>query len=52
MAKIKQVTAHAGKDAEQEDHSSTADGSANLYSHDGNQYGGSAGRWKPIYLKI
>jgi len=51
MAKTK-VTAHAGEDAEQGDHSSIAGGSANLYSHYGNQCGGSLGRWESTYLKI
>ena len=35
-----QVTAHAGKDVEQGEHSSVANGSANLHSHFGNQYSG------------
>jgi hypothetical protein len=34
------VTAHVGEDVEQEEHSSIAGGSANLYNHCGNQFGG------------
>jgi hypothetical protein len=33
------------------EHSSIAGGSANLYNHHGNQYGGSSGNWESIYLK-
>jgi hypothetical protein len=42
MARIKkpQGTADAGKDVEQREHSSIAGGSANLYNHSGNQFGG------------
>ena len=39
LRSITQVTAHAGEDVEQGEHSSIADGSANLYSHYRNQYG-------------
>ena len=35
-----QVTAHAGKDVEQGEHSSIAGGSTNLYNHFENQFGG------------
>jgi hypothetical protein len=48
MAKIKtQVTAHVGKDAEKEKHSSTG-GTANLYNHtgNGNQSGSFSRNWK------
>ena len=41
-----QVTAHAGEDVEQEKQSSTAGGSANLYSHFGNQFGGFPENWE------
>ena len=41
MSKIKNsATAHAGKNVEQGEHSSIAGGSANLYNHSGNQFGG------------
>jgi hypothetical protein len=43
-AKI-QVTADAGEDVEKEEHSSIADGIANLYNHSGNQSGGSSENW-------
>ena len=33
-----QVTAHAGEDVEQGEHSSIAGGSANLYNHFGNEF--------------
>jgi len=46
-----QVTAHAGEDVEQKQPSSTADGSANLYSHFGNQYGGFSENLELIYFK-
>ena len=42
IAKIKkktQVIAHAGKDVKQEEYSSIAGGSGNLYNHFGNQFG-------------
>ena len=48
---ITQVTDHAGEDVEQVEHSSIADGSTNLYSHCGNQYGGSSENGESIYLK-
>jgi hypothetical protein len=34
------VTAHDGEDVEQEEHPSIASGSANLFNHLGNQFGG------------
>jgi hypothetical protein len=34
------------------EHSSIAGGSANLYSHYGNQYGNSLERWELTYFKI
>ena len=37
LRSINQLTAHAGEDVEQGEHSSIADGSANLYSHYRNQ---------------
>jgi hypothetical protein len=40
-----QVTAHAGEDMEEEDHSSIADGNANLYSHSGKQSSGFSENW-------
>jgi hypothetical protein len=36
------VTADAGEDMEKEEHSSIAGGIASLYSHSGNQSGGSS----------
>jgi hypothetical protein len=36
------VTANAGKNVEKEEHSSIAGGTANLYNHFGNQFGGFA----------
>jgi hypothetical protein len=46
MAKIKpQVPADTGKDAEKEEHSSTASGIASWYNHSGNQFGGSSINW-------
>ena len=41
-----QVTAHAGEDVEQGEHSSIAGGSANLYNHFGNQFGGFSENWE------
>jgi hypothetical protein len=38
------MTAHAGEDVESGKHSSIVGGSANLYSHYGNQYGGSSNK--------
>jgi hypothetical protein len=45
------VIAHAGENVEQGDHFSMAGGSANLYSHYGNQYDVSSESWELIYLK-
>ena len=42
--------AYAGEDVASREHSSTAGGSANLYSHFGNQYGGFSENWESIYL--
>ncbi|KAL6094014.1 hypothetical protein STEG23_029384 [Scotinomys teguina] len=44
-------TAYVGEDAEQGVHSSTISGSANWYSHFGNQYGGFSENWESVYLK-
>jgi hypothetical protein len=44
------VPAHAGKNVKQEN-ASIAGGSANLYSHFGNQYGSFSEIWKSPYLK-
>jgi hypothetical protein len=41
-----EVTAHAGQDLEQENHSSTAGESANLYSYFGIQYGNFSENYK------
>ena len=38
--------ADAGEDVEQGEHSSTAGGSANLYNHSGNQFGGFSENWE------
>lgn len=46
-----QVRVHAGEDTDQGEHSSTAGGSANLYSCYGNKYGESSGNWKLICFK-
>jgi hypothetical protein len=40
------VTADAGEDVEKEEHSSIVGGIASLYSHSGNQSGGSSENWK------
>ena len=40
-----------GENVESGEHSSTAGGSANLYSHFQNQYGSFSENWEPIYLK-
>jgi hypothetical protein len=46
MAKIKiQVTAHAVKDVEKEEHSSTAGGIASLYNHSRSQSGDFSEIW-------
>ncbi|EGW08660.1 hypothetical protein I79_010246 [Cricetulus griseus] len=53
MAKIKTpMTVYAGEDVEKGEHFSTAGGSANLYSHFGNQYGDSSRKWESVYHKI
>jgi hypothetical protein len=41
-----QRTAHAGKDVEKGEHSSIADGIANLQNHSGNQSGSFSENWK------
>ena len=48
MARIKkpQVIAHAGEDVEQGEHSSIAGGSANVYNHFENQFGGFSENWE------
>jgi hypothetical protein len=56
IAKIKnssatQVAAHAREDVEQGRHSSIAHGTANLYYHSGNQFGGFSENWQYFYLK-
>jgi hypothetical protein len=43
---------HPSEDVEQEEHSSVAGGSANLYNHYGNQFCSFLKIWKLIYLKI
>ena len=48
LRSIIQVTANAGNYMEQGEHFPTADGSANLHSHYGNQYGGYSEKWKLI----
>jgi hypothetical protein len=40
------VIALAGKNVEQEDHSSIAGGNENLYNHFGNQFGGFSKNWE------
>ena len=51
MPKIKtQGTAQAGVVLEKGEYS-TADGSANLYNHSENQFGGFSKNWEYIYLK-
>ena len=44
-------TAHAGEDVKQVLYCSIVKESATLYSHYGNQYGGSPENWESIYLK-
>jgi hypothetical protein len=39
------VTADAGKDMEKEEHSSLAGGTASLYNHFRNQFGGFSENW-------
>ena len=51
LRSISQMTVHFGKDVKQWEHSSIAGGSENLYSHYGNQYGGTSENWEEIYLK-
>ena len=46
-----QVKAHAGKDVEKEELSSTAGGSANLNNHFASQYGGSSENCGAFYHK-
>ena len=46
------MTAHAGKNVGQGEQSSTAGGSANVYSHFVNQYGSFSENWKLIHLEI
>jgi hypothetical protein len=43
--KGREVTTDAGKDVEEEDHSSLAGGIASWYNHSGNQSGGSSENW-------
>ena len=46
MAKMKNSgDTDAGKDVENEEHSSTVGGIASLYNHSGNQSGGSSENW-------
>ena len=46
------MTVYPGEDVEKGDQSYTAGVSANLYSHFGNQYGNSSGKWESVYHKI
>jgi hypothetical protein len=48
MAKINKTsrTFHAGKDVEQEEHSSIAVWNANVYNHFENQFGGFSENWE------
>ena len=46
------MTACVGEDAEKGEHSSTADGSENLYSHSGSQYGSLSENWESTYLNL
>ena len=41
-----QVTTHADEDVEKDEHSSIADGIANMYNHLGNQSVSSSENWK------
>ena len=43
------MTTYAGEDVEKGEHFSTAGGSANVYSHLGDQYRGSSGKWESVY---
>ena len=40
------MTTYASEDVEKGKHFYTAGGSANSYSHFGDQYGGSSGKWE------
>ena len=52
MTKIKIMrTSYVKEDVELGEHSSTAGGSGNLYSHFGNQYGGFSEDWESVYLQ-
>ena len=52
MTKIKIMrTTYTEEDVELGEHSSTADGSGNLYSHFGNQYGSFSENWESVYLQ-
>ena len=46
------MTVYAEKNVEQGEHSSSASGNANLYSHFGIQYGSFSENWESTYLKI
>jgi hypothetical protein len=46
-----QGTAHAGKDVEQWEYSSVADGIANFYNHCGKQFSGFSENWEYFYFK-
>ncbi|EGW02069.1 hypothetical protein I79_013043 [Cricetulus griseus] len=46
------MTVYAGEDVEKGEHPSTDGGIANLYSHFGNQYGDSSGKWESVYHKM
>ena len=52
MAKINNTSdSYADEDVEQREHSSIAAGSANSYSHCGNQYDSSSENWESVYLR-
>lgn len=52
LRSITKLTAHAREDVEQEEHSSVAGKSKNLYNHYEKQYGSSSEHWELINLKI
>jgi hypothetical protein len=46
------VTAHAGKDEKQREHSSIAGGSTNKFNHSGNQSGGFSENWEYTHTRF
>ena len=46
------MTTYAGEDVGKGEHSSTAGGSANFFSHFGDQYGSSPGKWESVAIPL